>query len=239
MPRYRSRAFPDGRPPRRAFTLIELLVVIAIISILLALLMPAIQGAKERARRVQCVNNLKQIAIAFNMYANENRGWLPTPGNLPLDFGVSSPLYTGNANTNATFMAQSLLPYLGGNGRVFYCPSARFLWPNGIQNYDVLWPFLRDGTGNSLPVLSYGGNPFYELTKESDSNGQRGWYSFGGPATTRGLLLWDEMFPFYGGNIQNHTLPLEVGKNALRMDGSVQWYRITSWGVVGVSYNTW
>src|SRR5258707_15680901 len=68
---------PFSGAPSRAFTLVELLVVIGIIALLISILMPALSAATERARRIRCGSNLRQIGQGLLLYANDNRGIYP------------------------------------------------------------------------------------------------------------------------------------------------------------------
>ncbi|TWT46882.1 DUF1559 domain-containing protein [Botrimarina hoheduenensis] len=123
----------NGKNPRGAFTLVELLVVIAIIGILVALLLPAVQAAREAARRSQCINNMKQLGLALANYESV-RNELP-PGRLTceMDSVYAPPCDEVPNSTDERGLMSGfvlLLPYL--EEQVLYDQA-------GIGQTDMIW----------------------------------------------------------------------------------------------------
>jgi prepilin-type N-terminal cleavage/methylation domain-containing protein/prepilin-type processing-associated H-X9-DG protein len=167
--------------PGQGFTLIELLVVIAIIAILAALLLPALAKAKQKAQKIACTSNLKQVGMAIYMYANDFGDWLPPgPGANP---SWSALDLTQRAGYQDSTSDHRMLPYylwsylacpqpsssVTNVCKVFFCPGFAQAVSHGLTSaYMDYYSYSLTRTNNIVQKNGTMGLPWYPFGKRPD-----------------------------------------------------------------------
>lgn len=138
------------RVKHSAFTLVELLVVIAIIGILIALLLPAVQAAREAARRMQCSNNLKQMGLALHNYSVARNGYLPV--------GSKSVKLSSGTTSHGHGLFSYMLPYMEQDAvyKTFNLAGDTFVEP---QRYTVISTYICPSY-NKEPLVQNNANDY-------------------------------------------------------------------------------
>ncbi|MBX9622923.1 MAG: DUF1559 domain-containing protein [Gemmataceae bacterium] len=160
-----GRSGPEARAPRTGFSLIELIVVISIISVLMGLLLPAVQKVRAAATRLADQNNLKQLGLAVHNYASAENGVLPPlrtteDGNDRWWFALTTP-----AGDEVDFRRGHLMPYLENNKKALQAPAKSpgkvYLTYDGLSggygyNHQYLAPISASGRWSRIRVEQVG-----------------------------------------------------------------------------------
>jgi prepilin-type N-terminal cleavage/methylation domain-containing protein len=235
-------AFSASSPPPRqsdAFTLVELLVVIAIIALLASLLLAALPGARERARRTSCRSNLHQMSVAMQLYGGDNQDRLPA-GQIT-NQGSRLAVYLPVISTNAQ---QAFVKY-ARSSNFLDCPNLRSVllrsndwrWPYDTNHQQIGYLYLAGRPGT--PWAASGGpvsNVWTSPIKLSDDPALVAFadLTYVSPCTERLVVAHGTAGPWIvprnrvysrAENGVPAAQQVIAGGNVARLDGSVEWHR--------------
>ncbi|MCL6519951.1 MAG: DUF1559 domain-containing protein [Armatimonadetes bacterium] len=220
---------------RSGFTLIELLVVIAIIVILAAILFPVFARAKQAAVKNQCINNLKQITAAMNLYTSDYDDHFPLVSGFGRAFDTMSIFELGGTDLrdpqkrDSAWFQYLLLPYVK-NQKIFECPAVKITgsWTIGSTDYNFSDNWASINSQNQDPRTTY---IFNARCKDPVSGG---YYLISGQSLSvcdkpgDAPLIWDAPSGFKVGNTTEVQLAHVDSINVAYADGHVKTFQVSN-----------